>query len=98
MKTFLSATLLSVLVACGSPAAAQSQCAPTEVIEESAQDQGYTRHAIALSSTGMLLSIWVDEDTGDYAAVFTSPDLATSCIVDEGAAFGVLDEPAGELN
>lgn len=98
MKVFLSTTLLAVLVACGSPAAAQSQCAPTEVIEQSALDQGYGMYAIALSSTGMLLTIWVNEDTGDYAAVFTSPDMATSCVVDEGAAFGVLDEPAGELN
>jgi hypothetical protein len=53
---------------------------------------------MALSTAGMLLTIWVDDSTGDYVAVFTSPDLSTSCVVDEGAAFGVLDEPAGELN
>ncbi len=99
MKTFLSTTLLAVLVACGNPAAAQSQCAPTEFIEQSATEQGYTIHAVALSTTGMLLTVWVDKSTADYAVVFTLPDdTSISCVVDEGEAFAVIYEPAGELD
>lgn len=99
MKTFLSLLTLTFLLTCGSTAAAQSQCAPFGVIEEAAKVKGYAVNAYALSNTGMLLTIWVNDETDEYAAVFTSPDFVTSCIVDEGSGFGeTLAEPEGELN
>lgn len=91
MKALILATLLSLAAG---PAAAQTACAPRDILVERLLDRyAETAVAIGLTSTGFALEVYTSE-TGSFTIVQTAPS-GVSCIVSDGLHFQ-LHQAAGK--
>jgi hypothetical protein len=88
----------TLLLAClASPAFAQSNCAPHNVIMETLADRyGESRVGIGLDSAGSVVEIWTGHN-GTWTITVTAPGGLT-CLVAHGGEYTVIPLPAAGVD
>ena len=81
------------LILLASPAGAQSNCAPRELVAAGLADQwGEARRSIALDAAGSVVEIWASTETRTWTMTVTVPGGPT-CIVASGIEYQPVKEP-----
>lgn len=90
--------LAAVLVCLSAPAFAQAQCNTYENVNKLLGAEKYQEVVVAagVSTSGRLVEIYLNEETGGFSIVSTSAD-KTSCLVLAGDGFTIKSEKQRKL-
>lgn len=88
---FILAATIAIVSILSSPAAAQSNCAPREVVvERLAGEYGEVRRSLGIGSDNTIVEVFASDDTGSWSITVTYTG-GLSCLVASGQAFEQLE-------
>lgn len=83
---------LSLTVFACTPAMAQRNCAPRDVVlERLASSYGETRRSVGLGTNNSMVEVFASDKSGSWTITVTAPTGLT-CLVASGQAFEMLDD------
>lgn len=98
MKTLILSLLLTVLLSTQAQAQRTPCAARHLVVEKLGSKYGEYQKSVGIAANGALLEIWVNEDTGTFTIIRTSPTMI-SCFVASGTHYSKgVKQPKGTLN
>lgn len=89
--------LAILLLLLAGPVAAQTNCAPHEIIADRLQSKyGEQPHGVGINASGNLIEIWVSPETGSFTALVSDPN-GLSCVASAGHSWMDIEfEPPGD--